>query len=196
MRYTKRALRVCDLISALKRADSGIAATEFAMLLPVLVLLFFGLVESSTAMTVNRKVAIAANTLGDLVAQSEEIQESEVDDLFAGVMEIVRPHDPTGMVLRLVSVVLDEDGDPVVHWSRDNNGTEPYSEDQDYTKLSDDTIITSAASLVIVEMTYTYRPSITKHILDTPIVFNRQTVRWPRLTTRVQLCDAGNNCTE
>ncbi|WP_411818117.1 TadE/TadG family type IV pilus assembly protein [Hyphococcus sp. DH-69] len=175
-----------------RKADSGIAATEFAVLLPVLVLLFFGLIEASNAMTVNRKVAISANTLADLVAQSEEIKESEVDDLFAGVMEIIRPSDPTNMTLKLSSVVLDEDGNPVVHWSRDNNGGEPYAEGQEFTKLSDDTIIPSIASLIIVEMSYTYQPSITNRVMDTPIHFTRQTIRWPRLTTKVQLEGAGS----
>ncbi|WP_411820421.1 TadE/TadG family type IV pilus assembly protein [Hyphococcus formosus] len=174
-----------------KKAESGLAATEFAVLLPVLILLFFGLIEASNAMTVNRKVAISANTLADLVAQSEEIKESEVDDLFEGVMEMIRPNDPSGMTLKLSSVILDEDGDPVVHWSRDNKGGKPYAEGQEFTKLSDDTIIPSIASLIIVEMSYTYQPSITNRVMDTPIHFTRQTIRWPRLTTKVQLEGAG-----
>ena len=56
-------IRIRNSLTGLHRNDSGMAATEFALILPFLVFLFFGLVEASTALTVNRKVAISANTL-------------------------------------------------------------------------------------------------------------------------------------
>lgn len=177
------------------KSESGLAATEFALLLPVLVLLFFGLVEASTAMTVNRKVAIAANTLADLAAQSETLLDSEIDDLFDGVISIVEPNDTTTLQLTLVSVVLDEDDNPVVHWSRDANGAAPYSEGAYYLNLDDDAVLSSIGSLIVVEMNYTYLPSMTNHVLETPIVFDRKSIRWPRLTSKVQLCDDQGNCT-
>ena len=165
-------MKTCELQLLAKQwrdSKSGLAATEFAMLLPILVIMFFGLVEASEAMTVNRKVAISANTLADLTAQSDHIKISEIDDLFSGVMTIIEPNDSSGMSLRLVSVVQNSDGDPVVHWSRD--------------------------SLIGVAMTYTYTPSLTNHFIDAPIVFDRKSIRSPRLTSRVQLCDDQDNCT-
>lgn len=179
----------------LRKCTSGLAATEFALLLPVLVVMFFGLVEASDAMTVNRKVAISANTLADLAAQSEELYISDIEDLFDGVMAIIEPNESAGMQLRLVSVVLDEDDNPVVHWSRDDTGAEPYAPGDAYTNLSDDEVVSSIGSLIVVEMTYTYTPSITNHIIDAPIVFNRQSIRWPRLVSRVQLCQSEGDCT-
>ncbi len=179
----------------LQSCTSGLAATEFALLLPVLVILFFGLVEASNAMTVNRKVAISSNTLADLAAQSDELRISEMDDLFEGVMTIVEPNDPTGLQLTLVSVILDDDDDPIVHWSRDHTGATPYAQGASYTNLSDDDVVSDIGSIIVVEMTYTYTPSLTGHFISSPIVFNRQSIRWPRLTNRVQLCDDANNCT-
>lgn len=180
----------------LARAESGLAATEFALLLPVMVTLFFGLVEVSDAMTVNRKVAISANTLADLVAQTEQIEVDQMDDLFGGVLTIVEPNDPAGMQLTLVSVVQDVDGDPIVHWSRNHAGATPYVPGADYTGLDDATVLTSSGSLIVVEMTYNYSPSLTSYFVSAPIVFDRTSIRLPRLSSRVQLCDAnGENCT-
>ncbi|WDI31167.1 pilus assembly protein [Hyphococcus flavus] len=184
-----------SLLKEWRRCQSGLAATEFAMLLPVLVIMFFGLVEASDAMTVNRKVAISANTLADLAAQSEQLYISDIDDLFEGVMAIVEPHDPNGMQLKLVSVVLDADDDPVVHWSRDHAGGIPYAEGAAYTNLSDDDVVSSSSSIIVVEMVYNYSPSLTSHVIEAPLVFNRQSIRWPRVTNRVQLCDDQDNCT-
>ncbi len=184
-----------SLWTRLRRCTSGIAATEFAVLLPVLVVMFFGLVEASDAMTANRKVAISANTLADLAAQSEQLYEADLDDLFDGVKAIIEPNDSSGMQLTLVSVILDEDDNPIVHWSRDSTGATPYTAGNNYTKLSDDDVVSSLGSLIVVEMTYVYNPGLTSHVLETPITFNRQSIRWPRLSNRVQLCDASDNCT-
>ena len=188
-------IRIRKSITGLHRNESGLAATEFALLLPILVMLFFGLVEASTAMTVNRKVAISANTLADLAAQSEFLLEDDMDDLFEGVLSIVEPNDSSGMSLRLVSIVLDDDDDPVVHWSRDSLGNTPYTAGAAYTFLEDDDVLRDIGSLIVVEMTYTYHPSITSHVLSSPIVFDRKSIRWPRVSSKVQLCDGEGNCT-
>ncbi len=186
-------IRITNSITGLRWNESGLAATEFALILPVLVMLFFGLVEASTAMTVNRKVAISANTLADLAAQSEFLLVSEMDDLFEGVESIVEPNDSSGMSLKLISIVTDPDGDPVVHWSRDSEGNTPYVAGSDYTKLDDPTVLSGISSLIVVEMQYTYYPSITNHVLSTPINFDRKTLRWPRVSSKVQLCEDANN---
>ena len=188
-------IRIRNALTGLRRNESGLAATEFAMLLPVLVLLFFGLVEASTAMTVNRKVAISANTLADLTAQSEFLLEDDMDDLFDGVKSIVEPNDSSGMALRLVSVVRDSEGDPIVHWSRASDGTTPYAEGDYYTTLENEDVLSNIGSLIVVEMTYTYVPSITNHVMSTPIVFDRTTLRWPRVSSKVQLCVSEGDCT-
>ena len=191
-------MKTCELQLLAKQwrdSKSGLAATEFAMLLQILGIMFFGLVEASEAMTVNRKVAISANTLADLTAQSDHIKISEIDDLFSGVMTIIEPNDSSGMSLRLVSVVQNSDGDPVVHWSRDSLGAQPYAGGAYYTHLEDDEVLPSTGSLIVVEMTYTYTPSLTNHFIDAPIVFDRKSIRSPRLTSRVQLCDDQDNCT-
>ncbi|WP_428409262.1 TadE/TadG family type IV pilus assembly protein [Hyphococcus sp.] len=188
-------IRIRNSITRIRRNESGLAATEFALLLPILVMLFFGLVEASTAMTVNRKVAISANTLADLAAQSEFLLVSEMDDLFEGVKSIVEPNDSSGMSLKLVSIVTDPDGDPIVHWSRDSDGNTPYAVGSDYVKLNDPTVLSGISSLIVVEMQYTYHPSITNHVLSTPLNFDRMTMRWPRVSSKVQLCVAVDDCT-
>jgi len=183
----------------LKRAAAcrnGLAATEFALLSPILVIMFFGVLEASDAMTINRRVALASNTLADLVAQSEEVTGSDVDNLIDGVLEILEPNDTSVVSIKITSVIADADGDPIVHWSRDGAGGEPYGEGSDFTKLSDPDVLSTSGSLIVVEMSYPYTPQITHRVLGGPITFTRETIRWPRIVPRVQLCDSpGVNCT-
>ncbi|HPE31702.1 MAG TPA: pilus assembly protein [Parvularculaceae bacterium] len=186
-------------IALLKRAAAcreGLAATEFALLSPILVIMFFGVLEASDAMTINRRVALASNTLADLVAQSEEVTGTDIDNLIEGVLEILEPNDTSVVSIKITSVIADADGDPVVHWSRDQSGAEPYGEGTDFTKLTDPDVLSTSGSLIVVEMSYPYTPQITHRVLGGPITFTRETIRWPRLAPRVQMCDSpGVNCT-
>jgi len=177
------------------KCKSGIAATEFALLLPIVTMLFFGMLEVSEAMTVNRRVATSVNTLADLTSQLEELSPSEFDSLITGVVEILEPSDLTGLVLSVTSVVGDVDGNPIVHWSRDRDGNEPYPAGTAFTSLENSGILTVGGSLIVVEMSYPHTPSVSHYVMDAPIVFNRKSVRSPRLTSRVQFCPTPTTCT-
>jgi Flp pilus assembly protein TadG len=174
----------------------GMATTEFALLLPVLTTLLFGVVELSDALTVNRRVAIAANSMADLTAQSPYVTYADVDNLIDGVKSIIDlPNDESGMEVNLISIVL-EDGDPVVHWSRNQDGAEPYAEGSDYTNLNDNAVLNENGSLIVVEMTQPYAPRLTRYFVGDAITFEHRSVRWPRVASKVQLCQAvATNCT-
>jgi hypothetical protein len=57
----------------------AIAATEFAVIVPVMLVLFFGVVEFSSAVAVDRKVTLIARTLSDLTSQSPQTGVSDTD---------------------------------------------------------------------------------------------------------------------
>ncbi|MFQ5563494.1 MAG: TadE/TadG family type IV pilus assembly protein, partial [Parvularculaceae bacterium] len=179
------------------RAKTAMAATEFALILPVMTLLFFGMLEGADALSVKRKISHAANTLTDLAAQSTEISPAEIDDLFTGVERILEPNDTSSLTYNLVSVIRDPDsGEPVVHWSRDNAGVEPYTRGGPFTNLEDASLLNAQTSLIVVEMSYQYNSRLTHHVFGAPISFSETVKRWPRRSTRVQLCDPSpTNCT-
>ena len=188
--------RTGKLVQHALHCRKGTAATEFALLLPVLIFLFFGLVEASDAMTVDRKVAISGNTMADLAAQSTQLTRTDLDNLLTGVITILEPSDTTNLQINIVSVVLDT-GNPIVHWSHDINGNEPYVAGAPFTGLEDDSVLNANSSLIVVEVSYPYTSDLSHFVIKSPLTFNRTSVRWPRLTSKVQLCtdQAYTNCT-
>jgi Flp pilus assembly protein TadG len=50
----------------------GIAATEFAVIVPIMLVLFFGTVEFSSGVAVDRKVTIFARTVSDITSQAPQ----------------------------------------------------------------------------------------------------------------------------
>lgn len=177
--------------------EAGMAATEFALLLPIMVFLFFGTLETSEAMTVNRRVTKAVNTLADLTTQLDTISPSEFDNLVEGVTEILNPASLDGVQINVISVILDGDGNPIVHWSRDRDGNEPYAPGDDFQDLGDNTVIDANGSVIVAEIIYPHHLSVSSYVLSSPITFHRRSIRWPRGAgvSRVQFCTTPSDCT-
>ncbi len=173
----------------------GVASIEFALILPLMVLLFFGLVEGSDALSASRRVATAVNSLADLAAQAEDqLTADDVSNLFTGVEKMLEPTSSVPVEFKLISVILDDD-EPVIHWSIDNAGNEPYAEGDEYTGLEDATLLNEDASLIVVEIVYEHETSLANRVFDETITFSRRATRWPRIGSRVNYCTAPGDCT-
>jgi Flp pilus assembly protein TadG len=185
-----------QLLRNFSSCKKGMAATEFALLLPVMFTLFFGMLETSDVATENRRVAIAVNTISDLAAQSTMLTYDDINNLIGGALQILDPAAGTVLNVNVVSVILDPNNGPVVHWSRDELGAQPYTPGDQYTSLNDNTVLSALGSLIVVEITYPYSPPFTSYFVSSPVLFAKTSIRWPRLASRVQLCDNnGANCT-
>ena len=73
----------------------GIAATEFAFIVPIMLVLFFGTVEFSSGIAVDRKVTLMARTLADLTSQSVSVANGDLTDFFNASNGIMTPYDGT-----------------------------------------------------------------------------------------------------
>lgn len=167
----------------------GLAATEFAMFLPVMILMFFGMLEGSDLMTANRRLAHTANTVVDLAAREITLSHSQLNDMLVGARRLLEPTDTSTLNITVVSVIsAGSPAQPTVHWSRDINGLTPYAAGSVYANLDDNTTLNPISSLIVVEVTYTFDNGLTSKVFDRPYEFLRQAKRWPRKSARVQLC--------
>lgn len=181
-------------LSKYLRNKSGLAATEFALIAPIMIFLFFAVVEGSDALTVSRKVSLAANTLSDLVAQELSIEQSQLDDLFVGMEDIIDTRD-INVDFTVVSVIKDPVTDQiVVHWSRDSNNAEPFAPGSQYTDLPDPALLDDTESLIVSQVSYAYQPTFTSFLIGPKQIENAAT-RWPRRSLRVQFCTSPGSCT-
>ena len=61
--------------------DAGVAAIEFVIVLPVLLLLFFGMINLTSYLSTLRKVNSAAELVTDLVSRHDKtITSSDIED--------------------------------------------------------------------------------------------------------------------
>src|SRR5215210_3315505 len=105
------------------RDKRGVSAVEFAMLLPLMVTLYIGGVEVSSAIAVDRKVTLVARTLGDLVAQSTAVNSTDMTNILNAATTVVQPYSDTLIKVTVSEVDIDGNGVAKVGWSKTKNGS-------------------------------------------------------------------------
>ena len=95
---------------------NGGAAVEFAIIAPVMLLMFFGAVEVSQGVAANRKMTLAARTISDLVARTGDIDQNELKNVFTASTYILRPFDLTDFKATVSAIGINGQGVPSVVW--------------------------------------------------------------------------------
>src|SRR6185437_12098958 len=76
----------------LLRDKRGVAAVEFAIIVPVMLVLFFGVDEFSSVVAVDRKVTLMARTLSDLTSQNDSVSDTQLTNFFNASTAIMTPY--------------------------------------------------------------------------------------------------------
>jgi Flp pilus assembly protein TadG len=179
----------------LARHEGGVAAVEFSLILPILVVLWIGGVEVTSALSVDRRLSNLAASIGDLVARSKTLKYSDVDQIFDIDVGAMYPYSATGVSKRISGVKIDNNGDAKVSWSR-AEGT--------YTAYADNTVMNSVvpaalrashnSQVIVSEVYYTYTPAV-GYVITGNLSLNERMFFVPRLVQYISLCDnAGANC--
>jgi Flp pilus assembly protein TadG len=85
----------------------GVAATEFVMIVPLMLAMFFGLVELSSGVAVDRKVTLVARTLSDLTSQSIAVTDNDLKNFFAASIGILTPYPATPTQSTITELYID-----------------------------------------------------------------------------------------
>lgn len=76
----------------------GVAAIEFSFIMPVLLLLYFGLVDLTAMISMNRKVTYAASVVADLVTQNDStVTATDITDYWNAAEMVMKPTPISGV---------------------------------------------------------------------------------------------------
>ncbi len=114
------------------RDGGGVAAVEFALILPLMLLLYVGVIDVTRYVIASRKLSQLSRTVSDLVSQqptaSGSISIAGLSNIFAASSAVMAPY-PTGTVTLTVSAVDIKAKsnatccDALVRWSFTQSGT-------------------------------------------------------------------------
>ena len=156
---TPRALR---RMMTLRGDARGVSAVEFALILPILVLLYLGCVEVSLALTVDRKVTTAGSVVGDLVAQSAKLCTADINNIFDATTSVLTPYPAAPLKIIVSYVTIDDSGAKVV-WSEAKNDTKRAAGSK---IILPPDVSVAGTDLVVAEVSYLYAPTFGQAIKE------------------------------
>ena len=162
----------------------GMVAVEFALLIPVMLTMYFGTLETTNALTAARRVTNVAQTAGDLTAQVSNVTTSDMNDIFAASTAILAPF-PTNVVQITISSIVastSNASNTKVAWSKSYGGATPRSTNSTVTLPTG--LTTPGSSVIMAEVTYTYTSPIASFITG-PIAMHEVAYLKPRRSTEV-----------
>lgn len=169
------------LLSSFAGNTRGLAAVEFALLIPVMLIIYFGTTEITNALTASRRVTAVAQTAADLVAQVASVSTSDLTDIYSASTAILSPFSASSVKITITSVVANASNQPKVDWSSTYNGTARTSG----SNVTLPSGLTSAnTSVVMVEVTYSYTSPIGTFITG-PISMSETAYLRPRRSVSV-----------
>lgn len=168
-------------LKRLRRDDRGVAAMEFALMAPILMVLYYAAAELTSGMIANGRAGHVASVVGDLVSQTNTLKQSELTDIFAVGNAIMKPFPTASLKFRVTSVKADSSGVPKIIWSAE----------QGMSHLGAGTasgfpsgLLAAGDSVIMSEVQYTYTSPIQRTI-PTPLTFNSKYYIKPRRTADV-----------
>jgi Flp pilus assembly protein TadG len=159
----------------------GVAAVEFALLLPLMVTLYLGTAEVSKGIAADRKVTMTARTVADLVSQATTINNSGMNDIMAASSAVMYPFPTNLLKVTVTSVNIDANGKATVTWSDSYNGT---ARAVGSTVTLPTALVVNNSSVIWSEVQYTYKPTI-GYVITGSLTLKDQLYMVPRLSTSV-----------
>lgn len=161
----------------------GMVAVEFALIIPVMITIYFGTVETTNAMTASRRVTSVAQTAADLTAQVATVSTADLTDIFAASTAILTPF-PTSVKITITSVVASASNasSTTVAWSKTYGGATARATNSSVTLPSG--LTTAGSSVIMVEVSYTYTSPIGTFITG-PITMSEIAYLRPRRSPTV-----------
>ena len=168
-------------------AQAGIAAVEFALIAPLLILFYFGMAEICELMMAQRRVSHSAAAMGDLITQGGELDSNELTDIVRAGRLIMSPFPTATMSVRLTSVVRNDQNQNLADWS-EVAGTA-------FTKVSKGSAVTiktplnqAGQSVVVAEVQYGFTTPV-GYVLPGLQTLKHTAELRPRRTDRVVRCE-------
>lgn len=149
----------------LVRDRKGFAAVEFAMVVPIMLMLYIGSVEVCEGLFLQQRVTSISRDTADLIAQMPSVTPDDIQDIMRIADSLLGGYDPSVLKIEIVSILADAKGDPYVEWSLAKDGSVPFAKGEAYTTLEAG-LLAPGQGIVISSVKYTYRPPIAHFIID------------------------------
>lgn len=156
--------------ATIKRASScreGIAAVEFGYIAPVLLLMLVGSIETSRAISIDRRFNSITSMVGDLVSREQDMGKSQTENIAQvnAIMEVIEhvmePHPFDTLEIEIIPVMGFGDGTDTKLYApsyKYASGTVSVAKSRCTAYTLPAGLVAPGGSVIVVEAKYTYKP--------------------------------------
>jgi Flp pilus assembly protein TadG len=166
---------------------SGVAAIEFALVFPVMLLLFIGSFETTNLVLAFMKLEASAETAADLVAQTKVntvLQSTDFTNITNAAKQVLTPLPTSGTQLKIAyASVTYSTGAPAIDWHYEVNSATAITTGNIPNSVSLSNLGSqttgSTDSVIIVELTYAYSSPLS-YVLNSSYTLSESAFNRPR----------------
>ncbi|MDX2308902.1 MAG: TadE/TadG family type IV pilus assembly protein [Hyphomicrobium sp.] len=169
------------LTGSLHRDRRGVAAVEFGIIAPVLLVMLVGVVEVTRAVSIDRRFGQVTSMVADLVAREENMTAANLNAIYGIVEHIMGVWGTSGLKLQIIPVKANPTNKDIrLVYARTTNrpsygGASQLAYCASYTKLDAD-MLAAGTSVIVVEAEYTYKPLLIDSIFPEQTWYDRATL--------------------
>jgi len=181
------------LLRRLARKETGTAAVEFALVVPLMLTLYVGSSEAAALLTADRKVQTVSGAMGDLVARANKtITSDQMKDYFDAATSIMSPYETAGLTQTVTAVSVSSTGKATVLWStrfvdgKYSKTVAEHPKGQPYALPAETIALAKGQTVIASEARYSYKPLLGIVLKDT-FDLNRSALFMPRFGGKIDL---------
>jgi Flp pilus assembly protein TadG len=161
---------------------SGVAAVEFALLVPVVIVVYLGGFEVMEAATVSRKLTDTTVQIANVTSQYTSMNSIDVGNVLGASSQIMTPYATNNLSIVLSQVTVQDSGVGLVVCSQGYQGGVALTSGTTVTMPAG--FQTKDASYILVQTTYAYQPVIGGAFIQ-PITMTNQIFMLPRSVSTI-----------
>jgi Flp pilus assembly protein TadG len=174
--------RLSARFSAFARAKDGVAAVEFALVIPFLLMLLLGGFELTQAASTYRKLTDTTSELADIASQYTTMSSTDTSAVFNATSQIMYPNATGNLKIVLAEINTDANKNATVAWAVPYNGATAPAQNSSVTLPSG--LAIASTSYIMVQSSYLYTPTIGSAFIKN-IPFTVKTYMLPRQSTSI-----------
>jgi len=182
-------------LNALRRrfaaASQGVAAVEFALVLPVIVVILLATFDGGRAVAAYMKMRAATYALASITNQYATIQSADMTDILGAISVVMAPYTSSTPAVKISQVKISNSGVSTIEWSA-AQGTTARAANSSISPPS--AMVINGAYLILAEVSYTYVPLFGYFGSSTGITFSDSLYVTPRSVKCVVYVPSSSTC--